>query len=159
MKPSESERGLLRYVKLRSATALVIANMIGAGIFTTTGFHAADLGHPGTIFLLWIVGGLLAFSGAVCYAELGASMPRAGGEYVYLRNTYGGAVGFMSAFVSLIAGFSAPIAAEAGLISRALTCAVGRLVPLPDAPGPVCRAAPLPRQNRVSGPARAARRR
>ena len=121
MKPSESERGLLRYVKLRSATALVIANMIGAGIFTTTGFQAAELGHPGTIFLLWIAGGLLAFSGAVCYAELGASMPRAGGEYVYLRNTYGGAVGFMSAFVSLIAGFSAPIAAATKGFVRYMT--------------------------------------
>jgi APA family basic amino acid/polyamine antiporter len=102
--------GLSRHVKLRSATFLVIANMIGAGIFTTTGFQAADIGHPGLIFALWITGGVLALCGALCYAELGAAMPEAGGEYVYLRNTYGEAFGFMSAFVSLIAGFSAPIA-------------------------------------------------
>jgi APA family basic amino acid/polyamine antiporter len=88
----------------------VIANMIGAGIFTTTGFQAADLRHPGLIFMLWIVGGILALLGALCYGELGAMMPEAGGEYVYLRETYGPAFGFMSAFVSLTAGFSAAIA-------------------------------------------------
>jgi APA family basic amino acid/polyamine antiporter len=101
---------LERHVGLRSATLLVLANIIGAGVFTTTGFQAADLGHPGWIFALWIVGGVLAFCGALCYGELGAAMPKAGGEYVYLSETYGGAVGFMSGFVSLVAGFSAPIA-------------------------------------------------
>ena len=105
--------GLHRYIGLRSAVALVIANVIGAGIFTTTGFQAADLGHPGWIFGLWIVGGVLALCGALCYAELGASTPGAGAEYAYLRDTYGGAFGFMSAVVSLVAGFSAPIAAAA----------------------------------------------
>lgn len=85
--------------------------MIGAGIFTTTGFQAADLGHPPLIFTLWTVGGALALLGALCYAELGAMMPEAGAEYAYLRETYGPAFGFMSAFVSLTAGFSAPIAA------------------------------------------------
>jgi APA family basic amino acid/polyamine antiporter len=96
---------------MRSAAALVVANMIGAGIFTTTGFQAADLRHPGFIFALWIVGGILALLGALCYAELGSMMPEAGGEYVYLRETYGPSIGFMSAFVSFTAGFSAPIAA------------------------------------------------
>ena len=110
--PSPGDRSALkRHIRLRSATALVIANMIGAGIFTTTGFQAADLRHPPFIFALWIIGGILALLGALCYAELGAMMPRAGAEYVYLRETYGPAVGFMSAFVSLLAGFSAPIAA------------------------------------------------
>jgi APA family basic amino acid/polyamine antiporter len=110
--------GLQRYIGLRSAVALVVANVIGAGIFTTTGFQAADLGHPGYIFALWIAGGILAFCGALCYAELGASTPGAGAEYAYLRDTYGGAVGFMSAVVSLIAGFSAPIAAAAKAFVR-----------------------------------------
>jgi APA family basic amino acid/polyamine antiporter len=96
----------------------VVANIIGAGIFTTTGFQAADLGHPGWIYLLWIVGGVLALAGALCYAELGAAMPEAGAEYVYLRETYGPALGFMSAFVSLIAGFSAPIAAATKSLVR-----------------------------------------
>jgi len=110
--PSRGDQSALkRHMRLRSATALVIANMIGAGIFTTTGFQAADLGHPLFIFVLWVIGGTLALLGALCYAELGAMMPRAGAEYVYLRESYGPAVGFMSAFVSLMAGFSAPIAA------------------------------------------------
>lgn len=85
--------------------------MIGAGIFTTTGFQAASLGDPVTIYGLWLVGGVLALCGALCYSELGAAMPRAGGEYVYLREAFGGAFAFMSALVSLTAGFSAPVAA------------------------------------------------
>ena len=71
---AESEGGLLSHIGLRSATALVIANIIGAGIFTTTGFQAADLGHPGYIFALWIVGGVLAVCGALCFAELGVTV-------------------------------------------------------------------------------------
>ena len=106
-----SQSALQRHMRLRSATALVIANIIGAGIFTTTGFQAADIRHPPIIFLLWVIGGILALLGALCYAELGAMMPHAGAEYVYLRETYGRALGFMSAFVSLVAGFSAAIAA------------------------------------------------
>lgn len=109
---SKSEpAALARGIGLRSATALVVASMIGAGIFTTTGFQAADLGHPGWILLLWAVGGLLAWCGALCFAELGAMMPRPGAEYVYIRETYGKSIAFMSAFVALVAGFSAPIAA------------------------------------------------
>jgi APA family basic amino acid/polyamine antiporter len=102
--------GLVQAVGLRSATALVVASMIGAGIFTTTGFQAADLGHPGWIFALWVVGGILALCGALSFAELGAMMPRAGAEYVYIREAFGHTAAFMSAFVALIAGFSAPIA-------------------------------------------------
>lgn len=112
---------LQRYIGLRSAVALVVANVIGAGIFTTTGFQAADLGHPGWIFALWVLGGVLAFCGALCYAELGASTPGSGAEYAYLRDTYGGVFGFMSAVVSLVAGFSAPIAAAAKSFVRYLT--------------------------------------
>ncbi len=114
-------QGLIRGIGLKSATALVIANIIGAGIFTSTGFQAGALGNPGYIFLLWIVGGLLAFCGALCYAELGAAMPRAGGEYVYLRETYGLPIGFMSAFVSLFAGFAAPIASALKSLVRYMT--------------------------------------
>jgi APA family basic amino acid/polyamine antiporter len=117
--------GLTRHLRLRSATALVIANMIGAGIFTTTGFQAADLGHPLLIFGLWIVGGILALLGALCYGELGAMMPEAGGEYVYLRETYGPAFGFMSAFVSLTAGFSAAIASA----TESFVVYLGQFVP------------------------------
>jgi APA family basic amino acid/polyamine antiporter len=98
-------------LKLGSATALVIATVIGVGIFTSTGFQAEALPHPGYILLLWVTGGILALCGALCYAELGAAWPEAGAEYAYLRESCGYTVAFMSAFVSLIAGFSAPIAA------------------------------------------------
>jgi APA family basic amino acid/polyamine antiporter len=116
----EASPKLHRYIGLRSAVALVVANVIGGGIFTTTGFQAADLGHPGWIFALWIAGGVLALCGALCYAELGAATPGAGAEYVYLRDSYGRAAGFMSAVVSLVAGFSAPIAAAAKSFARYL---------------------------------------
>ncbi len=128
----EPRSGLHRYIRLRSAVALVVANVIGAGIFTTTGFQAADLGHPGLVFGVWVAGGVLAFCGALCYAELGASTPGPGAEYAYLRDTYGGAAGFMSAFVSLVAGFSAPIAAAAKAFVRYL----GHFVPSLQEGGP-----------------------
>ena len=93
--------------------AIVIANMIGTGVFTSTGLQARDLHDPGTILVAWIVGGVLALCGAAAYAELGAMMPEAGGEYVYLSRAYHPAVGFLSGWVTLIAGFSASIAVSA----------------------------------------------
>src|SRR4051812_8627222 len=87
--------------------------MIGTGVFTSTGFQAASLHDPATIVIAWIIGGVLALAGAAVYAELGVLMPRAGGEYVYLSEAYHPAVGFMSGWVSLTAGFSAPIATSA----------------------------------------------
>ena len=118
---SRGSQALHGHIGVRSATALVIANVIGAGVFTTTGFQSADLGNPYLILLLWGVGGLLAYCGALCYAELGAAMPEAGAEYVYLRETYGPTIGFMSAFVSMIAGFPAPIAAALKSLIRYLS--------------------------------------
>src|ERR1700690_2385369 len=95
-----------------AATAIVIANMIGTGVFTSTGFQAIGLHDAGTILVVWIVGGVLALCGAVCYAELGAMMPRVGGEYVYLREGLHPMLGVMSGWASVLAGFSAPIAAS-----------------------------------------------
>lgn len=96
-----------------SATALVIANMVGTGIFTTSGFIMAELGDPKALLLCWLCGGLFALCGALCYGELGARFPRAGGEYVFLKESLGKPVGFLSGWISLIVGFSAPIAAAA----------------------------------------------
>jgi APA family basic amino acid/polyamine antiporter len=109
--------------------AIVVANMIGTGVFTSTGFQAHDLHDPATILIAWVVGGVLALCGAATYAELGSLMPRAGGEYVYLRDAYHPAVGFMSGWVSLTAGFSAPIAVSA----LAFATYLARLVPGLDA--------------------------
>lgn len=102
-----------RTLGLPTAIALVVANIIGTGIFTSTGFQAMSLHDPGTMLVAWVVGGVFALCGAACYGELGAMMPRAGGEYVYLREAYHPAVGAMSGWISLTAGFSAAIAVSA----------------------------------------------
>jgi len=105
--------GLLRQLGFFSATALVISNMVGTGIFATTGFMAGDLGDPTLILALWVVGALFALAGALSYSELGINFPSSGGEYVYLTRAYGPTWGFMTGWVSFFAGFSAPIAAAA----------------------------------------------
>src|SRR5438874_5630834 len=105
--------GLLRQLGLFSATALVISNMVGTGIFGITGYMAADLGSAWIILACWGVGALFAFAGALSYSELGINFPSSGGEYVYLTHAYGPEWGFMTGWVSFFAGFSAPIAAAA----------------------------------------------
>lgn len=102
---------LKRELTTFSAMALVVANMIGTGIFTTTGFLAADLGRSSLVLGVWVVGGIVALAGCLVYAELGVNLPRSGGEYVYLREAWGPVWGFVSGWVSFFAGFSAPIAA------------------------------------------------
>src|SRR5437764_4503808 len=102
--------GLLRQLGFFSATALVISNMVGSGIFGTTGFMAGDLGSAGVILACWSVGAVFALAGAISYAELGVNFPSSGGEYVYLTHAFGPAWGFMTGWVSFFAGFSAPIA-------------------------------------------------
>ena len=96
-----------------SATAIVVANMIGTGIFTTSGLLADNLPSPGWVLLCWLFGGVIAIAGALCYAELATRMPEAGGEYIYLKKLYHPALGFLAGWTSLIVGFSAPIAAAA----------------------------------------------
>ena len=97
----------------RTATTIVIANMIGTGVFTSLGFQLMDITNPSIILFLWIIGGVIAFCGALCYAELGSAYPRSGGEYNFLRETYHPAAGFISGWVSVTVGFSAPTAAVA----------------------------------------------
>ena len=104
---------LERKLGLFPSTSIVVANMIGAGIFTTSGLLMGDLGDPVLMLILWVVGGCLALFGALSYGELGAHMPEAGGEYAFLSRLYHPMFGFLSGWVSLFAGFSAPIAASA----------------------------------------------
>jgi basic amino acid/polyamine antiporter, APA family len=114
--PAETEvstPGLLRQIGVVSATALVVSNMVGTGVFGVTGFMAGDLGSAALILLVWFCGALFALAGALTYAELGVNHPSSGGEYVYLTSAYGPAWGFMTGWVSFFAGFSAPIAANA----------------------------------------------
>jgi APA family basic amino acid/polyamine antiporter len=126
---------LVRQLNTTSATALVVSNMIGVGIFTTTGFLAGDLGQPGLVIGIWVVGAALALAGALCYSELGVNFPRSGGEYVYLSEAWGPAWGFIDGWVSFFAGFSAPIAAAALAISAYLAFFFPALAP--DSPSVV----------------------
>jgi len=108
-----SEEKLQRKLGLFPSTNIVIANMIGAGIFTTSGLLMAGLNDPVLMIVLWAVGGVIALCGALSYGELGAAMPGAGGEYLFLSKLYHPLFGFLSGWVSFVVGFSAPIAASA----------------------------------------------
>ena len=121
MASSTQSKGLLRQIGLLSATALVFSNMIGTGIFTTTGFLAGDLGDPKLVIAIWGVGAMIALAGALCYSELGVNFPSSGGEYVYLTEAYGPTWGFMDGWVSFFAGFSAPVALAALAFSEYLS--------------------------------------
>jgi len=96
-----------------TATSIVVANMIGTGIFTSLGFQVGGLPSGFAILMLWLVGGVCALCGALCYAELAAAMPRSGGEYHYLGKIYHPALGFMAGWISATAGFAAPVAVAA----------------------------------------------
>lgn len=98
---------------LTSATTLVVASMIGSGIFSTTGFLLADLGSPLFVLAAWIVGGAQAMLGAVCYGALARRIPESGGEYCFLSRTLHPSVGYVAGWLSLLVGFSAPLAAAA----------------------------------------------
>src|SRR6266516_4553411 len=102
-----------RQLGLVSALALVIASMIGAGVFTTSGFLLADLQSPARVLAVWLAGGLLATLGALCYGALARRFPESGGEYVFLSRTLHPAAGYLAGWVSLLVGFSAPLAAIA----------------------------------------------
>ncbi|MGA2883167.1 MAG: amino acid permease, partial [Bryobacteraceae bacterium] len=110
---SPKATNLLRQLGIGSATALVISNMIGTGILTTSGFLAGQLGSAQLVLLIWGVGAVCALVGAFCYSELGVNFPSSGGEYVYLTEAFGPTWGFMTGWISFFAGFSAPIAAAA----------------------------------------------
>ncbi len=111
---------LRRELTFTNGTSIVVANMIGAGIFGTTGFLAGDLGKPSLVLGVWLAGALVALAGCLCYAELAINLPRSGGEYVYLREAWGPVWGFLSGWISFFAGFAAPIAASALLFSEYL---------------------------------------
>lgn len=107
---------------LWSGVGLVIANMVGAGVFLSTGFMAQSM-RPGTILLAWVVGGVLALAGARSYAEVARFLPTGGGEYRYVGTLLHPALGYIAGWGSLLVGFSAPIALDAlaaGAFARVL---------------------------------------
>jgi APA family basic amino acid/polyamine antiporter len=97
----------------RTATAIIIANMVGVGVFTTLGLQLVEINSLFAVMMLWVIGGISALCGALSYAELGASLPRSGGEYTFLGEAYHPAAGFISGWVSATIGFAAPTAAVA----------------------------------------------
>ncbi len=100
-------------VSLVTATSIVIANMVGTGVFTSLGFQVSDLPSAFVILCLWIVGGIVALGGALSYAELAAALPRSGGEYHFLSRVFHPALGFLSGWTSATVGFAAPISLSA----------------------------------------------
>ena len=101
------------YFSPQTALAVVIANMVGTGVFTSLGFQLMTLESGFALIMLWVVGGLVAICGALSYAELGAALPRSGGEYNFLGKIYHPGAGFVSGWVSCTIGFSAPVALAA----------------------------------------------
>lgn len=114
---------------LGSAVALVVANTIGAGVFTTSGFALAELGSPGAVLLVWAVGGAVALAGALSYGALARRIPRSGGEYTFLSATVHPLAGFLAGWISLLAGFTAPIAAAALALEAYLGEGLGLALP------------------------------
>ncbi|HZD39794.1 MAG TPA: amino acid permease [Terriglobales bacterium] len=104
------QRELKRQIGLFDAVMLISGDMIGIGIFVTTGVIAETLPTPGGVLLVWIFGGLLALAGALSCAELSASLPYVGGDYIYIREAYGKFMGFLSGWSSFLVTFSGAIA-------------------------------------------------
>jgi APA family basic amino acid/polyamine antiporter len=100
-------------VTLTTATCIVVANMVGTGVFTSLGYQVSDLPSPFVILCLWVLGGIVALAGALSYAELAAALPRSGGEYHFLSRVFHPALGFLSGWTSATVGFAAPIALAA----------------------------------------------
>ena len=121
MPKEELQRGF----GLSTSTYVVIASMVGTGILISPGYMMASLQNYPVIFGLWALGGLLAICGALCVAELAAALPRAGGEYVYLREAYGPMPAFLSGWTSFFLGFSAPLAVAGQVAAKYLLAPFG----------------------------------
>ena len=106
-----------------AAISIVVANMIGTGVFTSLGFQLLGINSAFAILLLWALGGVAAFCGAVAYAELGAALKRSGGEYQFLARAFHPGAGFISGWISVSIGFAAPTALAAMTFAAYLTAA------------------------------------
>ncbi|RFP65357.1 amino acid permease [Hymenobacter lapidiphilus] len=100
-------------ISVLTGVSIVVANMVGTGVFTSLGFQVLDIQSGFALLMLWVVGGIIALCGALSYGELAAALPRSGGEYHYLSKIYHPALGFLSGWVSATVGFAAPTAAAA----------------------------------------------
>lgn len=114
----------MKKIGLLGSIMIVIANMIGVGIFTSLGFQLIDLSDYRVILIMWLAGGFLALAGTFCYSELSAAYPRSGGEYHFLNLSFGKMIGFLSAWTSILVGFAAPIAAASHAFSKYLDSSI-----------------------------------
>lgn len=121
MSATSDSNNSLRQVSLPVAIAIVVANMVGTGVFGSLGFQVADLPSGFPVMLLWILGGVISFCGAVSYAELTSMMPRSGGEYHLLREAWHPVAGFLAGWISATVGFAAPVALNAVLLGEYLS--------------------------------------
>lgn len=128
---NSSDRPQQRLFGWWTLTLLVVANMIGAGVFTTSGLAVADLRSPERVLLAWLVAGLIALCGAYCYGQLVRLMPESGGEYLFLARTLHPLAGYIAGWVSLIAGFTGAIAFAATAFESYLVPAATRPAWLP----------------------------
>ncbi|MCU0402471.1 MAG: amino acid permease [Algoriphagus sp.] len=118
----------LHKISWKTAAGLVIANMIGTGVFTSLGFQLAVVQNTWTILILWTLGGGMALIGALVYAELGTHFRRTGGDYIFLSESIHPSVGYLYAWVSLVVGFSAPIAIAAMAMNDYLSPLFGETI-------------------------------
>jgi len=107
-----------RRIKTLPVAALVVASMVGTGIFASLGYQVRDIPSGPTLMLVWSLGGLLALCGALCYAELGSAIPRSGGEYHFISTLYHPSLGWTAGILSAVIGFAAPTAVASLLIGR-----------------------------------------
>lgn len=114
-------------VGLLTSSSLVIAAMIGTGIFTSLGFQVVDIKTGFALMVLWVVGGVTAFCGATTYAELGSAFPRSGGEYSLLSRLVHPSIGFVAGWVSATVGFAAPASIAAMALSSYLSAIIPNL--------------------------------
>jgi APA family basic amino acid/polyamine antiporter len=121
-----------------TCTTIVIANMVGTGVFTSLGFQVGDLPSGFVLLALWALGAVFALSGALCYAELAAALPRSGGEYNFLARIYGRPIGFMAGFASATVGFAAPISLAAMAFAKYLHAALPGVPPMLASTGIAC---------------------
>ena len=128
--PNSSSSSSTAGVPWFTATAIVVADMVGVGVFTSLGFQVIDIKSGFSLLLLWIVGGVVAICGAFSYAELAAMFPRSSGEYNFLRRIYHPAFGFVAGWLSATVGFAAPIALAAIAFSKYLTSSLPNLIPI-----------------------------
>jgi APA family basic amino acid/polyamine antiporter len=126
-----------RRLGLSSATALVVANMVGTGVFTTSGLLIADLGSAWLVLLAWVLGGLVALLGALCYGALARHIPESGGEYVFLSRTLHPALGYLAGWVSLLVGFAVPLGALAFAFGQYMSALGGVALASPRLTGTV----------------------